>query len=210
MAFSAFLAGDHEIAVKGIATTAMATMDVLKQATKMTEISLSLTKASTTAKAWLEWSARPGRGQPLGPDDPVFIAKKAFIEKNSMAVFRFRKSMDSAAMRSAGRSSRIRDPIQLPAPWPKFENLVAEVRKRLDIRGGIRVIGDRLAAIHKAALLPGLIAINHGLKRLPEADLFITGEAREWEVAEYALDTVTAVRGKALSCSAVLFPKIPA
>ena len=208
-----FVAGDPQVAVKGIATTAMPTMDVLKQAGKS---GLNLIVAY---EGVYYGQAQPaGRGAPqsgrgggraqggLGPDDPVYLAKKEFIEKNGMAIFRFRdqwaarkenplavglaESMGWSNYQVAG------DPTSYEIPEVRFEALVADLRRRLNTRGGVRVIGERQAAIRKVALLPGLIAIDTGLKRLPQADLLMTGETREWEVAEYAFDATTAHRNK--------------
>src|SRR5580692_8386642 len=71
-------AGDSSTALTGIATTAMATMDVLTRASK--------------EKANLVMTLEPaffGRLDAPLADDPVDTAKKEFIRKNGMVVWRF-------------------------------------------------------------------------------------------------------------------------
>src|SRR5690242_2059137 len=97
-----FKAGEPSTAVKGIATTAMATLDVLKQAAKAgTNLVLSYEptfygRADGRTPAG---SAAPGGGRgPIGvsADDPVLQAKRAFIEKNGLVVFRIREHWQAA------------------------------------------------------------------------------------------------------------------
>src|SRR4051794_19235622 len=88
-----FKAGDPNTPVKGIATTAMATMDVLKQASKA-GTNLVITYEPTffgrhdgpAAPAPLPTGTNgrgPGRGFfGLAADDSVYKSKKEFIEKN--------------------------------------------------------------------------------------------------------------------------------
>jgi putative NIF3 family GTP cyclohydrolase 1 type 2 len=216
-----FKAGDSGVIVKGIATTAMATLDVLKQAAKS---GLNLVITYEGVYYGQQASGRgggqgpggragqgPGGGRGpagLGPDDPVYMAKKEFIEKNGMAVYRFRDQWAGrkenplasglADMLGWTRYQITGDPTGYQIPSVKLELLVADIRKRLKTRSGMRVVGSHDAVVRKVALLPGLISIDTGLKRLPEADLLLTGEAREWEVVEYAFDTVTAGGKKGL------------
>jgi hypothetical protein len=87
------IAGDPSTVVKGIATTAMATLDVLKQAAGA-NANLILTYEPTfygRADGRPAASPTPGRG-PMGlsPDDPVAKAKREFIAKNGLVVFRLR------------------------------------------------------------------------------------------------------------------------
>jgi hypothetical protein len=220
-----FKAGDPGVFVKGIATTAMATLDVIKQAAKSGH-NLIITHegvyygqqapgggrgpqgqggAPAQGPGGRDGGRGPGGGRGvawLGPDDPVYMAKKEFIEKNGMAVYCFRGQWTSrkenplatglAEMLGWTSYQMPGDPTSYQIPAVKLESLVADIRKRLNSRSGIRVVGNREAPIRKVALLPGLISIDAGLKRLPDADLLLAGEAREWEVVEYAFDTVTA------------------
>src|SRR5947207_1372432 len=81
-----FKAGDPSTPVKGIATTAMATMDVLKQASKA-GTNLIVTCEPTFFGRQDGSPAAPGRGAGgIAADDPVYKAKKEFIEKNGLVV----------------------------------------------------------------------------------------------------------------------------
>jgi len=209
-AVDGFKAGNPDIAVKGIATTAMATMEVLRQAAKR-GLNLVITyenvyfaqqqtmmPQSGSSDAPRSGGSREQSQQPLYPDDPVYKSKKEFIEKNGMAVFRFRDQWtarrDNPLAIGLGEAlgwSRYQvteDPTSYQIPSIKFESLVDDIRKRLNMRAGIRVVGDRQALIRKIAVVPGSITIETGIRRLPEADLLITGQSQEWDVTEYAFD----------------------
>ncbi len=205
-AVDGFKAGDPEIAVTGIAVTAMTTMDVLKQAAKR-RLNLVITYENVyfgqEPMTMPQGGGARGRSQqPLYTNDPVYKAKKEFIDENGMAVFRFRDQWtarkDNPLARGLGEAlgwSRYQvagDPTSYQIPSVKFETLVADIRKRLNMRAGIRVVGDRKALIRKVAVVPGSITIETALKRLPEADLLITGQSQEWDITEYALDSATA------------------
>jgi len=88
-----FKAGNPETEVRGIATTAMATVDVLRQAVK-SGLNLIVTHeppffGSRDAAAPPPTPTPGGRGRgPIGvaADDPVYKAKKEFIEKNTFQI----------------------------------------------------------------------------------------------------------------------------
>ncbi len=106
-----FKAGDPSTIVKGIATTAMATLDVLKQAVAA-QANLILTYEPAfygRADGQAPPSPTPGRG-PVGlnPEDPVFKAKREFIEKNGLAIFRLRDHWQRAKRARWSLPSRAR------------------------------------------------------------------------------------------------------
>jgi putative NIF3 family GTP cyclohydrolase 1 type 2 len=191
-----FKAGDPALVVKGVVTTGMATMDVLKQA--------------VTAGANLVITAEPtfySRADTATPD-PVCAAKSDFINKNSLVIWRFRDHwrlrkpdplvqgladvLGWSTLRTADDQTRISIPsITLGA-------LASRVKKTLNARGGIRVIGDPETKVERVALLPGATPLRASLDTLPGVDAIIAGEVREWESVEYARDTVTAGSKKGL------------
>ena len=79
-----FKAGDPAAVVKGIATTAMATLDVPKQAVKA-NTNLVLTYEPTFySRTDGRVESTPGRGAGgTGADDPVAKAKQEFIQKRT-------------------------------------------------------------------------------------------------------------------------------
>src|SRR4051812_22598172 len=87
-------AGDASTMVSGVATTAMAMMDVLSRAVReKTNLVLTLEPvffSRTDVLSAAPASAAGGRGMAgVSPDDPVILAKKEFIQKNGLVVFRF-------------------------------------------------------------------------------------------------------------------------
>jgi hypothetical protein len=52
--------------------------------------------------------------------------------------------------------------------------------------------------VRRIALLPGLSPLAATMKSLPESDVILAGETREWESVEYAADTVASGRKKGM------------
>lgn len=191
-----FKAGDPALVVKGVVTTGMATMDVLKQA--------------VTAGANLVITAEPtfySRADTATPD-PVCAAKSDFINKNSLVIWRFsdhwrlRKPdplVQGLADVLGWSTLRVADdPTRISIPSITLGALASRVKKTLNARGGIRVIGDPETKVERVALLPGATPLRASLDTLPGVDAIIAGEVREWESVEYARDTVTAGSKKGL------------
>src|SRR6185437_5481697 len=159
-----FKAGDPSIKVKGIATTAMATLDVLKQAVKA-NTNLILTYEPTFYSR-ADGVAAQGRGQAgLAADDPVFRAKREFVEKNGLAVFRLRdhwqarKEKDmvmglAGALGWGGRRAKNSEDLFEISP-ATAESTVAAIRNKLNLRAGLRVVGDRNARVRWVLVFPG-------------------------------------------------------
>ena len=157
-----FKAGDPNTLVQGIATTAMATMDVLKQASE-TGANLIVTYEPTffgrqDGPAAPAPAGSPGGGRRrfrgLRADDPVYQAKKEFIEKNGLVVFRLhdnwrsRKESDMTAGLAEAlgwAEHRVRpDDALYEVPPASAEETVALIRERLNLRGGLRAVGKML------------------------------------------------------------------
>ena len=91
-----FKAGDPTTLITGIAVTAMATMDVLRQASKA-GANLIVTHEPTFF-CRQDGPLPPGsagerrRRRGLSAEDPVYQAKQDFIEENELAVFRLHES----------------------------------------------------------------------------------------------------------------------
>ena len=206
-----FKAGDPSTVVKGIATTAMATLDVLKQAAK-TNANLILTYEPTfygRADGRAPGAPVPGRG-PIGlaPDDPVANAKREFIQKNSLIVFRLRdhwqarkqNEMVTGLADSLGWSRHRLNPDDAlyEIPSSTAEESVALIRSKLNLRAGLRAVGDRKAVVRRVLLHPVSMAPDIMWKRYTEVDMLVAGEVREWENTHYAADIFTAGEKRAL------------
>jgi putative NIF3 family GTP cyclohydrolase 1 type 2 len=207
-----FKAGDPGTPVKGIATTAMATMDVLKRAVKE-NTNLILTYEPTFYGKQDGRPPAPQSGGINGPapargpqgvtqDDPVHIAKKEFVDKNGLVIFRLHEHWRS--QKDDGMTTGLADALG----WTRFrlttrdaiyeipsttaEDVVALLRKKLNLRGGLRAVGDRRLPVRRVSLYPGVLAPATMWQRYTETDLMVTGEVREWENTFYAADMFTA------------------
>ena len=207
-----FKAGDPNTPVKGIATTAMATLDVLKRASAA-GANLVITYEptffgrpdgpTTTPSAPPGSNGRaPGRSPfRLTQDDAVYQAKKQFIEKNGLVVYRLRDAwqsrkeneMTSALAESLGWAKRRVKPddVLYEIPAATAEDTVALIRSKLKLRGGLRAVGDRKATVRRVLLCPGFLPPAVMWQRYEEADLTVAGEVREWENTHYAADIYT-------------------
>jgi putative NIF3 family GTP cyclohydrolase 1 type 2 len=228
-------AGDSAIAVTGVATTALATVEVMKQATKaglnlivtfepvyFGRTDMAAPPANPAAQGVVPAQAAGragtaggraggsgGRGQAgLAPDDPLYLAKKAFIEKNGIVVLRFHDAWQAqsaneiaAALGDSlgwGAYRDKEDATSYTIPQTTLRDMVAKIQKALTLKGGLRVVGDPQAKVSRVALLPGLWATDTFVKRMPGVDAIVMGEAREWEGVEYAHDCNAAGQKKGL------------
>jgi putative NIF3 family GTP cyclohydrolase 1 type 2 len=208
-----FKAGDPSTEVSGVATTAMATMDVLSRAAReKTNLVLTLEPVffgRTDGQGASAGSPTGGRGiAAVSPEDPVFVAKKEFIEKNGLVVFRFydnwrnrkpdpfatglARIMEWTGLQVGG------DSLHYDIPPITIEALAGSLAVRLKARAGIRVVGDPRSRVRRIAVLPGVSPLAATLKALPDCDLVLAGETREWESVEYAQDAVAAGQKKGL------------
>ena len=194
-----FKTGDPDTAVTGIATTAMATLGVLRQAAASGR-NLIITHEPT----FYAGNDLPG----ARATDPVYLAKKAFIDEHRLVIWRFsdhwlaRKpneltmALAEALGWTAGRS-RDNDAI-VTVPPTTLRSAAAHVRTRLGVLGGMRVIGKAGSAIRRIALSPGTTSLLTAVEILQQADLIVSGEPREWEAVEYVFDTAFAGQPKSM------------
>jgi putative NIF3 family GTP cyclohydrolase 1 type 2 len=203
-----FKAGDPATAVTGIVTTAMATLDVLRQAVKRGANLVITCEPTFYSKADTPTPPPRRGGGPGGPPDRVFGAKDELIRSNRLVVFRFgehwrlRKpdpcaqglidALGWSTLTSGGEPSRA------TVPELRLDALAARIKSTLGARGGIRVVGDPGTTVRTVGVLPGVTPLPASLKLLPGVDAILAGEVREWESVEYARDTVTAGGRKGL------------
>jgi putative NIF3 family GTP cyclohydrolase 1 type 2 len=199
-------AGDPATVVTGIVTTALATMDVLKEAARV-KANLVITCEPTFHSRADRPVPAPGRGgAPVAPD-PIVTAKADFIAANGLVVWRFsdgwKRQQPDPFARGLGETlgwTRVNgnDPADVTIPETTLERLTRHVKDRLDARGGVRVVGDPTLRVRRVALLPGTTAIGAALRAFADADVVVAGEVREWESVEYARDLRDAGEKKAL------------
>jgi putative NIF3 family GTP cyclohydrolase 1 type 2 len=208
-----FKYGEPATEVSGVATTAMATMDVLSRAARektnlvltLEPVFFGLTDGQSLAAA----SAAAGRGMSgVSPEDPVLLAKKEFIEKNGLVVFRFsdnwrNRKPDPFATGLAQAMGWTKyqaggDPLRYDIPAISIGALADSLATNLKARAGIRVVGDPQSRVRRITLLAGVTPLAATMKVLPNCDLVLAGETREWESVEYAQDAVAAGQKKGL------------
>ncbi len=193
----AVTAGDPQTPLRAIAATAMATMDVLTRAAR--------------ENANLIVTLEPvffGKNDAAIAGDPVYQGKKEFIEKNHLVIWRYnepwraRKPDPFAVGLGAALAWKQYevggDPLRYDLPAMSLESLASHLKKQLKARAGIRVIGDPQTKVRRIALLPGVSPLAASMKILPDADVIVGGETREWESVEYAQDTVAAGQRKGM------------
>ena len=203
-------AGNPSTIAKGIVTTSMATMAVLQQAVKAGANIVITAQPTFYARADVP-TPPAGRGeanQAAAPPDPVFTAKNEFITGNNLVVFRLsdhwrQRQPDPLAQGLAAalgwsKYQSADDPQRLDIPSLSLDALASNVKNVLRLRGGIRVVGDPRTMVQRIGLLPGTTPIQAALKMLPNVDVIVAGEVREWESVEYVRDKVFAGEKKGL------------
>jgi hypothetical protein len=195
-------AGDASTIVTGIATTSMATIDVLQRTVK------AGANFVVTAQPTFYARADSPDGPPKFPDDPIVARKKQFIADNRLVIFRlsdhwrlrrpdpFAEGLASTFGWTKQQSAD--DPLRYDIPARTLESVVSDVNRALRSRGGIRVVGDRRLRVSRIGLMPGTTPIRAALDMLPNVDVIVAGEVREWETVEYVRDKIFAGEQKAL------------
>ena len=195
-------AGDPDTPVTGIATTMMATFDVIRRAQAEGK-NLVITHEPTF------YSHQDKTDVFEKETDPVWAEKLKFITEHKMVVWRFH---DHWHMR---RPDGIMEGVLHSLGWEKFYNadshtaklptamtleaLAADVQKKMGAKV-LRVVGDRQMKVTTIALQPGAggpAGHRRALQR-PEVEVLLIGEVPEWETIEYVNDAVAQGRHKAL------------
>jgi putative NIF3 family GTP cyclohydrolase 1 type 2 len=192
--------GKPETPVRGIATTMMATMDVLQRAAAAGR-NLVITHEPT-------FYSHQDTTEPFA-QDAAYQFKTAFMNQHEMVVFRFHDHWH--AMRPDG----IAFGMARELGWEKnraadnqreftfdgvpLARLADQIRDRLGART-LRVVGDPALRVNRAAASWGYYTFNptNLVIARPDIDVFIVGETREWETVEYAQDLIAAGKKKAL------------
>ncbi len=202
-----FKAGDPATPVKGIVTTSMATLPVLKRAVEVGANFVITCEPTFYSRTDSATPAGARRGAPAAPD-PVFTGKNDFIKSNNLVIWRFsdnwrQRTADPFSAALAQKLSWEKrgvagDTKRFTIPYTTLESLAADVKKQLQSRGGMRIVGDPKQKISKVGLLPGTTAIQAALALFPLVDAIIAGEVREWESVELARDKINAGESKSL------------
>jgi putative NIF3 family GTP cyclohydrolase 1 type 2 len=190
-----FKAGSPETEVKGIATTGMATFDLLRRSAKAGK-NFVITHEPTFYSHTDETTGLE--------HDPTYEAKQRFIKENNLVIFRFHDHAHalrpdplvagSARMLGWTEHASPTEPRIYVIPATTLGALAADVARRLNGRA-IRVVGDPAMAVSRIALGPG-----YGVPPLTSAvDVSVGGESPEaGGNAEYVSDAAAAGHKKGM------------
>ena len=193
-----FKGGDPNTPVRGIATTVMSTLDVLQRAADAGK-NMVITHEPTY------YNGSDDTSEIL--QDELYLRKVKFIKDNGLVVWRFHdhwhaKKPDGMPVGIAKLLgwSQYQVPErerQYVIPEATLEAVAKHIKRSMGIKT-MRVVGDPATKISRVAISPGYSNLQASLRTFPNNDLFIIGEAREWEGVEYAFDAMTAGMAKGL------------
>jgi putative NIF3 family GTP cyclohydrolase 1 type 2 len=143
-------------------------------------------------------------------NDPAFLYKKNFIDKNKLVIWRYADNWNAREadgqllglakalgwnkyhIHKAGGEPYAKENKYFNLPETSLKEKVTEIKNRLKIPA-IRVIGDPATRIKKAALSHGMFKLSElqEFLREPGVDLIVIAEAIEWESCEYFRDILT-------------------
>lgn len=194
------VAGDESTPVQGIATTMMATLDVVE-------------RAAAAGKNMIVTHETPfylhqDHTEDI-KDDPTLQYKLDFIRKHNMAIFHFHDhwhahkpdGIATGMMRQLGWEKNVdpHDPKRFSFSGEPLAHFCREIQSRLKDRA-IRVVGEPAMPVKRVLASWGYVSRMPGISLFarPDVDVFIAGETREWELVEYVQDSITAGNQKAL------------
>jgi putative NIF3 family GTP cyclohydrolase 1 type 2 len=197
-----FSAGDPETAVRGIAVTMMATLDVLQRAAASGR-NLVITHEPTFYNHQGETSALQRE------QDRVYKAKVDFMTANRMVVWRFHDSWHdrrpdgilTGMVRALGWDAYQQKEVPqiFAMPETTLGALARSIKQKLDART-LRIVGNPAMKVTRVGLQPGFMGFefNRRLLQRDDVQVEVIGEGHEWEIVAYAADAVTAGLDKAL------------
>ncbi len=195
-----FKGGDAEMEVTGIATTFLATLEVLKKA-RAQGLNMVITHEPTYYNHFDETESLK--------DDPVLLAKQAYIRENNMIVFRFHDHIHrtepdgiyQGVVEQLGWQDleTNRRPYIYHIPETTLKNLGSDLKKIYGT-AQIRVVGDPGMELSRVGLVLGAAGSARQLDCLQREDVevLIIGETHEWETVEYVRDAVNMGKKKGL------------
>ncbi len=181
--------GSWEMEVTGIATTFMATFEVLKKAQSQ-GLNLIFTHEPTFYNHFdLE--------DDFGENDAVIASKIEFIKEHSLTIFRFHDiphqvdedMIYKGMIQKLDWSNYYLGNGIFKAPFPTIGALVDFLKTHFHSTT-VRVVGDPQMRISKIKYMPGASGRHSQVNAFnsEEIDALIVGEAREWETIEYVRD----------------------
>ena len=195
------LTGDPETPVQGIATTMMATLEVVE-------------RCAAQDKNMIVTHETPFYLHQDHTDDiksdPTLLYKLDFCKQHNIALFHFHdhwhaRHPDGIAqgmVNQLGWQKNVNDPAdpkKLTFDGIPLAKFVQQMQTSLNART-IRVLGNPALPVRRVETSWGYASREGGIKIFaqPDLDVFICGETREWELVEYCQDSIQAGNKKAL------------
>ncbi len=197
-----YTAGDPDTPVTGIATTMMATYDVLKRAAAA-KANLIITHEPTF------YSHHDETASFQAANDAVWRDKEAFIKAHHLVVWRFH---DHWHMR---KPDGILAGMTRALGWEHYENaampnlytlpetdlraLAKSIQEKIGIKI-LRVVGNPDMKVTQVAMVPGASGPekHYQFLRRNDVQVLVIGEVPEWETIEYVSDAAAEGKQKAL------------
>ncbi len=192
------ITGDPATPVTGIAVMVMPTLDALRREAAERHNFIIVQEPTFYAP-----NEAPGPRE----KDPVYLAKKSFVDEQKLVIFRFAEHWQARRPNPAAvglaevlgwaASNVAGSDVLYTVPQTTLSALSAHVHDRLGVRAP-RVVGRPDLAVRTVFISAGTTGMTSMLMHLPNADVVISGEPREWEAVPYVLDTWAAGRGKGM------------
>jgi putative NIF3 family GTP cyclohydrolase 1 type 2 len=195
-----FKGGTADQEVSGIATTFLATMDVLKKA-KAKGINFIITHEPTFYNHFDETEQFEG--------DAVVAEKQKYIKENGLIVWRFHDHIHRTApdgiyegiINDLGwkANQKNKDEVVFQFEQQSLEAFAKQLKQHYGA-SSIRVVGPPDMTFQNAALVLGAPGSMPQIKMLQREDVevLVGGETHEWETVEYVRDAISQGKNKAL------------
>lgn len=190
------ICGNPNTEVRGIVTTFMATIDVIKRAIE-DGANMIITHEPTfyTGRDELDWLE----------DDPLYLAKKKLIEENNIVIWRYHDYMHMAKtdriydglLKEIGWEHNLQEENQ-PFIYKINEVTLAELARffkqklSMDV---IQIVGNPEMKCSKVGVLVGGGSLGLGREQMPmelmrnhNLDVMVCGEITEWTLCAYVND----------------------
>lgn len=189
-----FKAGDPNTTVKGISSCFMSTFDVIRRSHAM-GLNFVISHEPTF------WSDSD-MIEPI-KNDPLYLEKLRFIEKNGMVVFRIHDHWHRFTPEPMTEGSERLLKWNIAPAGPKFYQfkpiklsaLAEQIAKRLYSRS-VRYVGDPNLMVTTVGR--GGHPLGANVSVLDKADVALASEVREWETVEYTRDLIASGAMKGL------------
>jgi putative NIF3 family GTP cyclohydrolase 1 type 2 len=194
------IAGSAETPVTGIATTMMATLDVLQRASAAGR-NLVITHEST-------FFSHQDTVDALKRDE-TYLYKLDFINSKGMVVFHFHDhwharrpdGINAGMARELGweKHADSENPRLYTFPSMPLARFAQDIDRKLHARS-MRVVGDPKLPVRRVLASWGYVSQFPGTNLIarPDVDVLVAGETREWELVEYVQDMITSGKKKGL------------